>query len=309
MSKPVDGEQPGPWDRQEHRVLTPDGWTLNVLQLTPAAPPRACVLLGHAMMVDRRTLFRPDKATLAEALLHAGFLVFVVDLRGHGTSGPRADEGGQWSYEDLVSDTGTLLQFARNMAPELPLFTVGHSLFGHTAMAYLGQHPESPVSGHVAMGVNIWNRRFEANTLRWAYKRLQVAIGTFFCTLLGRVPARRFRAGTADEPSRYWNAVRDWVGQDRWASPDGVDYHEGLRNIRCPVLHVVSEGDRWLGAPKEAIRFAAPLGDKAEILRVGPQCKVPKLTTLTPDHMEMVTDEKCAPIWHQVAEWIGAQIH
>jgi len=295
--------------REEHQIQTPDGWTLNLLEMAPPSPPKACVILGHAMMVDRRTLCRPDRVTLASTLTEAGFLVLTLDLRGHGTSGPRADQGGSWSYEDLVADTGVVLKFARERAPNIPLFTVGHSLFGHTALAYLGQFPESPVAGHVAMGVNIWNRRFEASALRWTYKRLQVATGTFFCALLGRLPARRFRAGTADEPALYWKAVRDWVGNNRWASPDGVDYHANLAKIPFPVLHVLSDGDPWLGGPNEAIRFFAPLGEKAQVLRVGAHCHVPELTEIEPDHMELVTDENSAPLWTHIADWIRQQLN
>ena len=42
---------------REHTLRAPDGWTLHVVEVCPPEP-RATVIAGHAMMVDRRTLWR-----------------------------------------------------------------------------------------------------------------------------------------------------------------------------------------------------------------------------------------------------------
>ena len=58
------------------------------------------------------------------------------DQRGHGQSRPHPSEGARWNYDDLVRDAEVVAEFLCQRFPELPHIAVGHSLFGHVALAH-----------------------------------------------------------------------------------------------------------------------------------------------------------------------------
>ena len=58
---------------------------------------------GSGPLALRRPLCRPDRDTIAATLCEAGLRVLVADARGHGASGPLAQEGGRWGYDELES--------------------------------------------------------------------------------------------------------------------------------------------------------------------------------------------------------------
>lgn len=290
-----------------HRVAAPDGWILDVLDLAPDRPPRAIVVAGHAMMVDRRT-FRPHRPGLARTLVDAGFRVLLPDLRGHGTSGPTPRAGGDWRYDDLVADTAAYLDLARTLAPDLPIATLGHSLFGHTTLAFLGLHPGAPVAAHVALATDVWVRDSEPNPLVWALKRALVASSRPVVAAAGRFPAVRLGVGSMDESPGYWSAISAAIRAGRWQSDAGLDYRALLPRVRCPVLHIVSAGDRLLGRPASALRLTAGLRDRtAWHLGTRTHQTPPALASLRPDHMAVVTGAS-APLWSAIAAWLHAAL-
>ncbi|MBI4956168.1 MAG: alpha/beta hydrolase [Myxococcales bacterium] len=290
-------------------VVARDGWRLDLLELAPPAGTgaHAVAVLGHAMMVDRRTLYTPDRPSLAATLARAGVHTLVADLRGHGASGPRAEQGGSFDYDALVADTADLVASARARAPGLPVFLVGNSLFGHSSLAWLGAHPDAPVAGVVGFGVCIWNGRFTASTARYWAKRALIAASAPVVRRLGRLPARRLGIGTVDEPAAYWQSTVAWLAEERWgADGGGRDYAAGLARVRCPVLSVVSDGDRFLAHPDDAALFAAAL-PRHELLRLGRHAREPALSGLRPGHVAMVASPRSEPLWRHVARWIEAR--
>jgi pimeloyl-ACP methyl ester carboxylesterase len=286
----------------EHWLTADDGWRLNVVDVQPAEPT-GVVVAGHSMMVDRRTLWRDDRPCLVRTLAESGLRVLVPDLRGHGASGPVAARDVDWSYDDLVDDVAVYLDLAGDLAPGRPRFLLGHSLFGHNSLAYLGLEPDAPVSGVVALAVNVWNRRWEPNR---AIAGLQIAIAIGSMALvhaLGFAPARALRTGSSDEARTYWREMCAWILGNTWDGRDGSDYHANLARVRCPVLHVLSDGDWLYGRPSQAMRFGERLDDFREtwVLGRGPSRDV------RPDHMGMVTNPDCGSLWQRVAAWIRAR--
>lgn len=286
-----------------HTLTAHDGWTLDVLELCDCERPKAVLVVGHAMLVDRRTVWREDRPCLVRTLLDAGFRVLVPDLRGRRASGPTPAEGADWTYGALVEDTPAYVALARRLEPELPVFLVGHSLFAHTSLAYLGQHPDTPVAGLVAIVMHMWNRRWEPSGLVWLQQRFYTWLSLLIVRVFGFLAARRLRMGTADESRSCFRWYDDFVRHDRWGTPDGVDYQAGLAQVRCPVLHVLSDGDRLSGRPAQALRFTASLPHR-EVLRLGSSCERPELRALRPTHMGVVTSPASEPVWKALAEWL-----
>lgn len=285
----------------------PDGWVLRVYDYRPAQAARAVVVAGHAMMVDARTLARPDRPSLVAQLVAQGMRVLVPDLRGHGNSGPLAAEGADWNYDELVADVGVLVELARSLEPGLPLALVGHSLFGHCALAWMAAHPDAPVRCLALLAVEVWNRRNEPTWRRWALKRALYMLSMVIVGVVGYMPARRLRQGSNDEAAGYWMQFNRMQQVDRWCTADlRRDYDTDLERVVCPVLHVASEGD-WLYAnPRSALRFTAPLPSR-ETLVCGRDDAPGALHRLSPSHMGMVTDPDSGPLWRHVGRWLLRQ--
>jgi predicted alpha/beta hydrolase len=288
-----------------HRIHAPDGWLLDVLDLEPRGPARGLVIAGHAMMVDRKTYRpgRPDRPGLAHTLVDAGFRVLLPDLRGHGRSGPTPREGGDWSYDQLVADTGVYVDLARTLAPRLPIALLGHSLFAHTSLAWLGQHPAAPVAAHVALAMDVWMRACEPSRTRWLAKRATMSAAAAIATLAGYLPSGRIGLGSMDESAGYWADITRGVRDGVWIARDGTDYHAGLAAIRCPCLHVVSAGDRLLAHPDAALRLTAAL-PRRTTWQLGTDAA---FTDLRPDHMGLLTGASEA-LWRALARWLDQQL-
>jgi predicted alpha/beta hydrolase len=259
------------------------------------------------MLADHRTIWpgpRAARPSLGSELATAGFRVLVPDLRGRGMSGPTPAEGGRWTYDDLVDDTAALVGLAGRLGEGLPVALLGHSLFAHTSLAWLGIHPEAPVTRVVALGMALWSPAWEPRPHRWLVRRLIGEASDLVADLAGYLPGRATRAGSADESRDYWTDVVGMMRHGRWSGRRGIDYHQGLRAIRCPVLHVVSDGDRWMGAPELGLAFSAALPHR-EVLRLGPGCSDPALRGLAPGHMGLCTDPRSAPLWKAIGGWLG----
>ncbi len=280
-----------------------DGWRSSVTDLRPEHGCKAIVIAGHAMMVDRRTLWRGPRRSIGQRLVERGFRVLLPDLRGRRSSGPAPADGGDWTYHDLVEDTGAFIDLARRLDPDAPIVTLGHSLFGHTALAYLALHPDAPVAAHVAMAVNVWRRKEEPKLVMRAAKRALVTIGSVGYRFYGYMPSGQVGIGTADESRGYWRDLARMARTSHWGPSAELGYEEGFTSIRCPMLHVVSDGDRILARPEDALRFTASIPTRT-VLRLGDSCVESRLRGLAPDHMAMVTDPSCEPLWDWVADWI-----
>ena len=113
-----------------------DGAILCGEWLRPSGPPVAVVALSHAMMVERRTLDAPAGAGLLSSLVAHGLQVLWFDQRAHGQSMGNAATGMRWDYDSLVADAGGIAAYLAEVEPQLPKLAVGHSLFGHVALAW-----------------------------------------------------------------------------------------------------------------------------------------------------------------------------
>jgi len=286
--------------REPFSVACADGWVLRGEVVAPpdGSAPVAAAVVSHAMMVDRRTMDR--RRGVVSALTERGIAVVGADLRGHGKSAPRAEEGGDWGYDDLVEhDVPTLIALARSRFPTLPLACVGHSLFGHVALGYLSRHPDADVDGIVLLAVNVPNPSWDERPVARAARRAMIETMNALTLATGRMPARRLLYGSDDESRGY---VTDFVRNcraRRWRARDGFDYWEGLPRVQRPLLALVGAGDTFMSPPHDAAALALRVPD-AKLVVVGRRTGLP----FDPDHMGLVLDERARPAWDQAADFI-----
>lgn len=271
---------------------------------TQKSGPRVAVALSHAMMVDRRTLNVPRGRGLLSALVEAGAAVLWFDQRGHGQSHPHPAEGATWTYDDLVRDTAAVAGFLAERFPELPRVAVGHSLFGHVALAYqTGVLSDGPrFDGLVLLSGNVWLDEIERSRLLRVLKRLAFAPLTVLSRPLGFLPVRRARFGTADEPHPYLAQMEGWVYQGDWTSRDGRSFLKALPGVEVPILAAAGAGDKLMSTPSAALAFASLTRGPVRFLLVGKHLGY----DADPDHMGLVVDAngKLGPFFREVADWV-----
>jgi predicted alpha/beta hydrolase len=289
--------------REPLEITCADGWRLRGELVLPASP-RAVAIVGHAMMVDRRTLDRPRGRGLVSALAEAGVAVIWPDLRGHGNSGPRPDEGGRWRYDDLVEhDVPALLDLARSRLPGLRVALVGHSLFGHVALAHLARHEAPEVASLVLLACNVANPTWRARPWQWRKKRALLAVMQLSALLFGYVPARRLGVGSDDEPAELAQVFSDWARRAEWRAEDGFSYYDALPELRVPVHAFVGSADRLLAPPCEVRALLARLPG-ATVREVGRRSGL----AFDPGHMALVLDERARPVWQEIAVLCGGRL-
>lgn len=118
----------------------------------PEGAPRAIAQLVHGVG-EYALRYSP----LADALVHAGYVVYAHDHRGHGNTAVDADhlgELGDGRWAELVADIGRMGERAKADFPGLPLGLIAHSLGSFAAQQYLLDHSAS-VSAVVLSGTAV----------------------------------------------------------------------------------------------------------------------------------------------------------
>jgi alpha-beta hydrolase superfamily lysophospholipase len=111
----------------EGQIQTSDGLSLYSQSWLPDSEPKAAVAFFHGQS-DHSGRY----ANLVNALIPAGYALFMADLRGHGKSpGLR---GHILSWEDYRRDMTALMEHARQTLPDIPHFFGGHSMGGLLAL-------------------------------------------------------------------------------------------------------------------------------------------------------------------------------
>ena len=285
-------------------VRTRDGWSLRADVHEPTRTLVGVAVLAHAAMARRTTFDRPEGAGAVQLLVDHGWRVIAFDFRGHGDSGPRGGQRGSWGYDELVlHDAPSVFAFAESRAVAgRPIAAVGHSLGGHVFLAAQGTG-RTAFDSIVAVGASPWLRELESSTVRWLAKRAALRAALAVCRRAGRFPARAMRLGSDDESRAFF---QDFEGFSRegWRSRDRLeDYAASLANVRCPVLQIVSRGDRLLCAPDCGARFVALCGGPNAVHCVeeadggGPP----------PTHMGLVTGPGVRDVWQRIERWLRGE--
>ncbi|MFT4043323.1 MAG: alpha/beta fold hydrolase [Gordonia sp. (in: high G+C Gram-positive bacteria)] len=279
-------------------IVSGDGVRLRGEFFTGTSQPDVAVVLSHAMLADRRSLDRPAGAGLLSTLRQWGVSVLWLDLRGHGQS-----DGRDWTYDDLVADAGVAASYLRDLLPEATLVAVGHSLFGHAALAYQAAHVDATgravsYDRFAVLGSSVWAERFEPSRRRWIAKR---SIARFLDMILpprGTFPARRLRLGT-DESLQFLHQMADWTRLG-WSDLSGNSYATVLSQVAVPILSIAGGGDGWLSHPDNQARFIGETVGPSTQITVGRNAGY----DFDPGHMDLVLDPRMTPVWEQLADFV-----
>lgn len=193
----------------------------------PAGDPLAIVVLNHGI-AEHGGRYR--HAVLK--LVGAGYGVYAADARGHGRSEGRRGVVERFSH--LASDLRAVVDVVRT-AHSVPVFVLGYSLGGATAIAYALDHQDE-IAGAVVIGSALGRGS--------GVSRLQFEMASLLSRFAPYCPLIRIRASdmTRDpEVARTYDA-------------DPLVHH-GRLNAR--IVGEVAGAIRWL--PNEFHRLTLPL--------------------------------------------------
>jgi pimeloyl-ACP methyl ester carboxylesterase len=295
---------PTPADEMHH-APTRDGWLLALYRYRPApvpaadgarsgAAPHEPVVLCHGLLSNRFNVDLDEEHSLARHLRHAGFDVWVMELRGHG--GSRRAAGGlrpfDWTIDHYVrEDFPAVVEYVRTATGSATIHWVGHSLGGMILYAAcslgLTGAIRSAVMGDVPTNFahdrkpgwfgKAYVRMIPAvpPALVIPFTLLAVALSpSLFLPKYGirsrRTMLRIVANGIIDWGcSRVAHHLIDVVMNGRFASADGaVDYEAGVRRIHFPILQLAAPSRRSPEAVVRALIDWAPVADKT-YLRLG----------------------------------------
>ncbi len=280
-------------------LVTPDGWTLRGDLHLPAGEPWGLALLGHAMMVDRRTLDRPVGQGLASVLRERGMAVLNVDFRGHGESLRPLSPG--FSFDDVVRhDVPTLLGALRDRFPEQPRFLVGHSLGVNAGLPGAGLLGEHGLAGAVALAPNLWAARFEPNPLRRLRKDAMLRAFDLLSRPTGFFDPKPLGMGRSRIPRAYIQQFRGFYRAERLVSADGRDdYEDAIARLRIPLLAVSGGRDTLMAHPDAVDRYLELFrnADVQHLRFIGDD-------GFEPDHMGIVIDPRARRLFEACADFM-----
>ncbi len=139
-----------------HRTLTRDGWRIAVHRYAPVRRAHGTpVVLCHGMGSNRFNLDGPGRTSLARYLVAHGYDVWLLELRGAGSSRRRLQLPPvpyAWSFEDYAQhDAPAALRLVRRESGRPRVLWVGHSLGGMVAYALLMTPAGDSVAGAVTI--------------------------------------------------------------------------------------------------------------------------------------------------------------
>ena len=181
--------------REEARRI--DGRLEATLRI-PDVDPRAIVVIAHALPTHGGTMRTPIMAAIARACAEHGWYALRFNFRGVGES------AGAWTGGRLeTDDVAAAVDYARTIAPGLPLGLVGYSFGAFQVLAYLARGGR--VDGVALVGVGTKDLSFAPRALP------TIPDGTFI------VAAENDQFGTAEELGAA-------VPHARIATVTGVDH-------------------------------------------------------------------------------------
>jgi pimeloyl-ACP methyl ester carboxylesterase len=277
------------------QVPTDDGATLTLHHYPPRGTPASTlpVLVCHGIASNTHTWALGPDRDIGDHLASAGYDTYLVDLRGHGASGPAAASTSIDTYarHDVPAAIGHVLQ----LTGADQAVWVGHSMGGLVLIAFL----QGTADPRLAAAVTV------ASPADWRGETRLTGVIHRVLRLLaipGPLPARTLAGFYADwegdipmsldrvvyEPSNMDRAmladmmrvglspiqagVREQFARSMEAgafvSADGsVDYLAGAQDITLPFLVIAGRVDH-LSPPERTVTFFDQLGSKDKTWRV-----------------------------------------
>jgi pimeloyl-ACP methyl ester carboxylesterase len=200
---------------------------------------RIPVILLHGSFSNRRFWYSAGGIGLGAYLAHAGFDVWLAEMRGHGLS-PRNLNYRQNTIADYARyDLPAIAAFVQEKAGQIPHW-IGHSMGGITlAAAAGGKYLDERSAASLALfGSQVskapWPIKFPP--VEWA--------GRFLLRRCKDIAGSRFDRGPEDEPVGVGIETLRWHGFRGRFGDKVSNWWDGLTQVPIPVMAIAGQADR-----------------------------------------------------------------
>jgi predicted alpha/beta hydrolase len=250
-------------EESEIRFDARDGYSLSGRIIAPA-DPKAAVLISSGTGFPKGVYRR-----IALAGAEQGYACLIYDYRGIGGSAPAQLKGFQADILDWGRlDFPAALDRAAALAPDKPLFTLGHSVGGHL-VGFADNEDRARAHAFVCVGSGYWGAHDPAYRPKALF--FWLAYGPACLALKGYIPEGGIWGGTA-LPAPVFRQWRGWAFQPRYFG-DVLDQIEGARfdRVTTPIRNYTFTDDAL--ASERSVRELMSLytASRPEILRLAPQ--------------------------------------
>jgi len=277
------------------QVTTDDGAKLVLHHYPPAGEPRSPVpvLVCHGIASNAHTWALGMGRDIGMALSQRGFDTYLVNLRGHGDSGPASPDTSMDTY--ALHDVPSIIATVRGRTGAEQVAWVGHSLGGLVFVAYLESTPDAPVAAAVTVASPLDWRADDvitalARTLIHGFQGAGTVpargLGAFYAQWGGHIPmdldkivyaqenmdrqalADMMRVGMSPIQGGVLRQFARSVQVGAFVSADGSkNYLDGAPGIHVPFLVISGRGDH-LCPPERTVVFFDNLGSSDKTWRV-----------------------------------------
>ena len=312
---------------------TDDGTTVALHHYRPRGTPAASipVLVCHGISSNTHTWALGPGRDFGDYLARQGFDAFLVDLRGHGASGPAEPDTSLDTYAqyDVPAAIGAALA---STGAERAVW-VGHSMGGLVLVAYLESEPDPPLVGAVTVASPLDWRGSDRLTavIREGLGLLSGrgplptrSVAAFYAQWDGELPlhldqivyapdnmarpvlADMMRIGLSPIQSGVRRQFRRTMQAGRFVSADGErDYLAGAAEITTPFLVIAGRADH-LSPPERTVTFFDQLGSRDKTWRVfgldhGDHADYGHVDLCNGDHAEQ-------DVYPVIADWLRRRI-
>lgn len=295
----VESDRIGPETARVYRVQTEDEVELAVTRLGSGAATGAPVVLVHGTFCQRSFWVSSKGLGLGPYLRERGYDVWIPEVRGHGRS-PRDRRYRDWSAEDQMRFDLPAVQRLVASEREGRAHWIGHSWGGVAILGAIGAAwlREEQAASVVVLGANITEGD------EWLKRRLPRAAAWTLLTALGRVPAGLFRLGPEPESRGYMLDFFRWKGPGApWRTAEGIDYWDGIRRAKAPLLAFAAANDQSDPVPGCRFMFEAHGARDKEWVLLGADQGFSK----DYGHVEMIVSKEASrEVWPRIGDWLDA---
>ncbi len=222
----------------------------------------------HGAIEDGKIFYSKSGKGIGPFLAKNGFDVFIVDMRGKGSSKPKVSKKLTYSQTDLLTiDIPACLDKIKELTNKDEFHFVTHSWGGVWAYSFLARFYNQYKVKSMVMFAS--KRRISV----WTPKRILFAdiiwngYGRISSVLSGIALFQKPRIGSENEPKQLFLDMNTWVYTKQWIDKvDELDYKETLSKIDLPpTLHLTGIKDKVLGNPIDVALLAEEAGEHEDL--------------------------------------------
>ena len=249
-------------EESEIRFDARDGYSLSGRIITPASP-KAAVLISSGTGFPKGVYRR-----IAMAGAERGYACLVYDYRGIAGSAPVSLKGFQADILDWGRlDFTAALDRVADLAPDKPLFTLGHSVGGHL-VGFADNEARARAHAFVCTGSGYWASHDPGYRPKALF--FWLVYGPACLALKGYIPEGGIWGGTA-LPKPVFRQWRDWAFQPSYFGDELVRIEAArFDRVTTPIRNFTFTDDEL--ASKRSVRELMSLysATRPDIIRLAP---------------------------------------